>query len=114
MLEGPPPPPLGRRWFGADGNKLVTAAWRRYGVDTPATRNEADWIFHTEPTASHHLQNYPTIEPHRAAMGQYFDQLLAAGMTEEYNLDVHGSREDFAAVINPLHVVLKGAGESGQ
>ncbi len=24
--------------------------WRRYGVETWVTRNEADWIFHSEPT----------------------------------------------------------------
>ncbi|EFJ42391.1 hypothetical protein VOLCADRAFT_97441 [Volvox carteri f. nagariensis] len=29
----------GRPWFGQAGSKLVTEAWLRYGVDTPASRN---------------------------------------------------------------------------
>ena len=40
-------------------------------------------------------------------MGTYFDALIQTGVTEAYDPKVHGSEEDFAAVINPLHVVVK-------
>lgn len=98
-------------WFGPDGNKLVTAEWRKYNVDTPATRNAADWIFHTPPQPSHHLRNYPTIQPHRAALAKHFDDLLLAGLTEQFDPAVHLSEQEFAEVVNPLHVVSKGDGD---
>ena len=98
-------------WFGPTGHKLNTAEWQRHGFDSAAIRNEADWLFQSVPEESRHLKNYPSIVPHRDAMGAYFDKLLMAGVTEAYNPVVHGSEADFAAVINLLHVVVK-AGSS--
>ena len=103
----PPPAPPGA-WFGPDGCKLHTAAWRRHGVDTPATRNAAEWVFHTEPPASRHLANYPSIRPHLPAVAAYFDELCEKGLVEAYDSARHGSEEQFVTVINPLHVVPKG------
>ena len=107
-FEGAPPSAPEGAWFGADGSKLRTAAWRRYGVDTPATRNAAVWSFHTEPTASRHLRNYPSIRPHLTAVATYFDELCAKGLVEAFDPARHGTEAQFAAVINPLHVVPKG------
>ena len=64
-------------------------------------------MFNAMPEPSHHLKNYPSIIPHQDAMGTYFDALIQSGVTEAYNPLVHGTVEDFAAVINPLHVVIK-------
>ena len=99
--------PAVRGWFGPDGNKLHTAAWQRYGFDSPAIRNEAAWVFHTQPQHSHHLANYPLTPEHREWLGRHFDDLLASGQTEQYDSRIHGSEADFAAVINPLFVVVK-------
>ncbi len=102
--------PADRPWFGPSGVKLNTAAWQRRGYDSPAIRNMAEWRFHTPPAADHSSRNYPTITPHLEWMGQHFDQLLAQGLTEQYDPACHGSQADFAAVINPLHVVSKADG----
>jgi hypothetical protein len=40
----------------------------------------------------------------------HFDALQADGVTEQYDPTLHGSTADFAAVISPLHVVLKADG----
>ena len=103
-----PPQP---NWFGANGFKLNTAAWQRHGVDTPAVRNAAIWHFESEPAASHHLANYPTVQEHGASLGQQFDDLLSKGLTEAYDPAVHGLLELFATVISPLHVVTKADGD---
>ena len=99
--------PAATGWFGRDGNKLRTAAWQRYGFDSPAIRNEAAWVFHTQPQFSHHLANYPLTPEHRVWLGQHFDELQASGQTEQYDPHLHGSEADFAVVINPLFVVVK-------
>ncbi|KXZ41045.1 hypothetical protein GPECTOR_907g163 [Gonium pectorale] len=44
-------------------------------------------------------------------MGAHFDALLATGVTEAYDPAAGGSVADFAAVINPLHVVPKPDGD---
>ncbi|EFJ39182.1 hypothetical protein VOLCADRAFT_101275, partial [Volvox carteri f. nagariensis] len=85
IIPEPLPPAPGRPWFGHAGSKLITEAWLRYGVDTPASRNTAVWAFHAEPNPSHHLHNYPSILPHLADMSQHFDDLLASGVTEQYD-----------------------------
>ncbi|PNH00721.1 Enzymatic polyprotein [Tetrabaena socialis] len=108
-LEEPPAPV--RLWFGPGGCKLNTDAWQSRGFDSAAIRNEATWCFNVEPAPSHDLRNYPTIAPHRDAMGAHFDALLASGVTEQYSAEAHGSEADFAAVISPLHVVLKADGD---
>ena len=97
-------------WFGPSGCKLRTAEWQRRGYDSAAIRNTADWMFNAMPTPSHHLENYPSIVPHKEAMGTYFDALLRTGVTEEYDPHIHGSEAEFATVINPLHVVIKTGG----
>ncbi len=103
----PPPGP----WFGPDGCKLNTAAWQARGYDSAAIRNAAAWEFVRTPPMSHHLRNYPSIQPHLPAMEAHFDALLAAGVTEQYDASCHGQLSDFAAVINPLHVVPKAGGD---
>ncbi|KXZ42413.1 hypothetical protein GPECTOR_150g41 [Gonium pectorale] len=102
--------PVQPHWFNHDGVKLVTAVWQEYGYDSPAIRNEANWIFHSPPLPSHHLTNYPSVDEHLTELGAHFDDLLARGLTEQYDPDLHGSEADFAAVINPLHVVSKADG----
>ncbi|EFJ47268.1 hypothetical protein VOLCADRAFT_92357 [Volvox carteri f. nagariensis] len=112
MIPEPLHPAPGRPWFGQAGSKLVTEAWLRYGVDTPASRNVAVWTFHTEPNPSHHLRNYPSILPHLADMSQHFDDLLAddllaSGVTEQYDPSQRYASEVTAileaAATGPVH-----------
>ncbi|GLC38419.1 PHD finger protein 21A [Pleodorina starrii] len=87
------------------------AAWQRYGYDSPTFRNEAAWSFHTQPQPCQRPDCTPPLA-HRRAMGRHFDQLLlAAGITERYDPQLHGSRDAFAAVVSPLHVVTKADGD---
>ncbi len=102
--------PANQAWFGPGGAKLITEAWQRYGYDSPAIRNAADWQFATTPAETHGSSNYPSVQPHLEWMGQHFDQLLAQGLTEQYDPASHGSKAEFAAVVNPLHVVSKADG----
>ncbi|KXZ45974.1 hypothetical protein GPECTOR_48g406 [Gonium pectorale] len=44
-------------------------------------------------------------------MGAHFDALLAAGITEAFDPAAGTSEHDFAAVVNPLHVVPKPDGD---
>jgi hypothetical protein len=46
-------------------------------------------------------------------MGRHLDQLLAADVVERYDPAVHGTRDNFAAVLNPFHVVTKAYGDLG-
>ncbi|EFJ47025.1 hypothetical protein VOLCADRAFT_92577 [Volvox carteri f. nagariensis] len=98
MIPEPLHPAPGRPWFGQAGSKLVTEAWLRYGVNTPASRNAAVWTFHTEPNPSHHLRNYPSILPHLADMSQHFDDFLASGVTEQYD----PSRQRYAGEVTAI------------
>lgn len=101
-------------WFGADGNKLVTAAWLAHGVDLPAVHNVAAWSFHTPPMPSHNLSNHSSIIPHLDRIADHFDELAHLGIVEQFNPVMHGSERQFAAVISPLHAVPKPDSSSGQ
>ena len=111
---GPAQQPCAAAWFGADGNKLVTAAWLAHGVDLPAVHNAATWSFHTTPTPSHHLRNHSSIIPHIDRIADHFDELARLGIVEQFNPVAHGSEHQFATVINPLHAVPKPDSASGQ
>ena len=93
-------------WFGPQGEKLNTSAWQARGYDTAAIRNAAVWSFHTLPAATQ-FPNHTSILPFRAQLGRHFDELLSLGIVEQHCPAVHGEIQEFAAVINPLHVVPK-------
>ncbi|GFR50146.1 hypothetical protein Agub_g12305, partial [Astrephomene gubernaculifera] len=64
----------------------------------------------TTPPTSHHLRNYPSVREHSEWYASHIDELLRQGLVEAYDSKQHGPLRNFAATINPLHVVSKADG----